>query len=303
MKVILVPAEGHDDSEHALRMAAGVARRFAGRIECFALQMPPLVNLTWDPAGVAIMSGADLDHRRTREEAKRLAARIMSEEEVPLEPLPDESAGDDAREGAPSGMMTTGVAGMGAVSGPAWSWNDKTMAGDAFLGAYGRAFDLTVVCRPRPDGASITTLESALFESGGPILIAPPRRVEKTFGETIAVAWNGSSETARTIAFARPFLRAAKRVVVLADDGGLNDQPSGAMIRRRLAASGVPVELRTIAGGGIRSGETILKEAAALGADLLLKGAYTQSRLRQMIFGGATSQILAKAEIPVFMAH
>ncbi|MCE7030448.1 universal stress protein [Jiella avicenniae] len=287
MKTILVPAESHDDSEHALRMAAAVARRFAGRVECFALQMPPLVNLTWDPAGVAIMSGADLDHRRTREEARRLAARVMSDEEVALEPLPDESAGDDT----------------GAVSGPAWSWNDKTMAGDAFLGAYGRAFDLTVVCRPRSDGASITTLESALFESGGPILIAPPRRVSSDFGETIAVAWNGSSETARTIAFARPFLRAAKRVIVLADDGGLNDQPSGAMIRRRLAASGVPVELKTIAGGGIRSGETILKEAAALGADLLLKGAYTQSRLRQMIFGGATSQILAKAEIPVFMAH
>ena len=87
MKAILVPAESHDDSEHALRMAAGVARRFTGRIECFALQMPPLVNLTWDPAGVAIMSGADLDYRRTREEARHLAARIMSEEAVALEPL------------------------------------------------------------------------------------------------------------------------------------------------------------------------------------------------------------------------
>lgn len=295
MKTILVPAEGHDDSEHALRMAAEVARRFSGRIECFALQMPPLVNLTWDPAGVAIMSGGDLDHRRIREEARRLAARVMSEEDVALEPLADEptdeeTAPAEAAWGDPNHRA-------------AWTWNDKTMAGDAFLGAYGRAFDLTVVCRPRPEGASITTLESALFESGGPILIAPPHRVERGFGETIAVAWNGSSETARTIAFARPFLRAAKRVVVLADDGGLNDQPSGAMIRRRLAAGGVPVELKTMPSGGIRSGETILKEAAALGADLLLKGAYTQSRLRQMIFGGATSHILAKTELPVFMAH
>jgi nucleotide-binding universal stress UspA family protein len=40
-----------------------------------------------------------------------------------------------------------------------------------------------------------------------------------------------------------------------------------------------------------------------VGADLLIKGAYTQSRLRQMIFGGATSHVLAHARLPVFMAH
>lgn len=291
MKAILVPAESHADTEHALRMAADVARRFTGRIEIFALQMPPLVNLTWDPAGVAIMNAADFDHRRARDEARRLAARIMQEEDVALEPVPEEPAG-----GAPAPIEA-------AATAPSWAWNDKAMAGDAFLGSYGRAFDLTVVCRPRGDAASITTLESALFESGGPILIAPPRSVEKGFGETIAVAWNGSSETARTIAFARPFLRAARRVVVLADDGSLGDQPSGALIQRRLAASGVAVELKLMPSGGIRSGEAILREAAALGCDLLLKGAYTQSRLRQMIFGGATSDILSKSDLPVFMAH
>ena len=47
----------------------------------------------------------------------------------------------------------------------------------------------------------------------------------------------------------------------------------------------------------------LLEEAAAANADLLLKGAYTHSRLRQMIFGGATSHILGAAEIPVIMAH
>jgi nucleotide-binding universal stress UspA family protein len=41
----------------------------------------------------------------------------------------------------------------------------------------------------------------------------------------------------------------------------------------------------------------------ASGADLLVKGAYTQSRLRQMIFGGATRHIIMDAKIPVIMAH
>ena len=51
------------------------------------------------------------------------------------------------------------------------------------------------------------------------------------------------------------------------------------------------------------SGETILTEATALGCDLLVKGAYTQSRLRQMFFGGATSHILSNTAMPVLMAH
>jgi nucleotide-binding universal stress UspA family protein len=58
-----------------------------------------------------------------------------------------------------------------------------------------------------------------------------------------------------------------------------------------------------VTGRGSRPGEAILAEAAAVGADLLIKGAYTQSRLRQMIFGGATSHILSAAELPVFFAH
>ena len=47
----------------------------------------------------------------------------------------------------------------------------------------------------------------------------------------------------------------------------------------------------------------ILDECAALGADLLVKGAYTQSRLRQLIFGGATRHIMTNARIPTILAH
>ena len=51
------------------------------------------------------------------------------------------------------------------------------------------------------------------------------------------------------------------------------------------------------------AGETILAKAEELGCDLVVKGAYTQSRLRQMIFGGTTRHILANAKLPVLMAH
>ena len=70
-----------------------------------------------------------------------------------------------------------------------------------------------------------------------------------------------------------------------------------------LEANGIAATEKTVMPRSNRPGEAILAEAAAIGADLLIKGAYTQSRLRQMIFGGATSHILGAAELPVFFAH
>ncbi|MFX4528082.1 universal stress protein, partial [Acinetobacter baumannii] len=46
-----------------------------------------------------------------------------------------------------------------------------------------------------------------------------------------------------------------------------------------------------------------LEAARAEGSDLLVKGAFTRNRLRQMIFGGATSHIMEHADLPVLMAH
>jgi nucleotide-binding universal stress UspA family protein len=70
-----------------------------------------------------------------------------------------------------------------------------------------------------------------------------------------------------------------------------------------LQRNGIPVTPMTVPLEGRNTGEAILGTAQKLGCDLLVKGAYTQSRLRQMIFGGATSHILANAELPVLMAH
>jgi nucleotide-binding universal stress UspA family protein len=148
----------------------------------------------------------------------------------------------------------------------------------------------------------MTTLEAALFESGRPILIAPPRPPE-ALGKNIVIAWNGSTETARTIAFAMPFLAQAERVNVLTVEGGGVLGPTGTEVVRHLGRSGISATAAEVAPGERSVGEAILEEAAAEGADLLVKGAYTHSRLRQMIFGGATSHILDAADLPVFMAH
>jgi nucleotide-binding universal stress UspA family protein len=172
------------------------------------------------------------------------------------------------------------------------------------VSALSRIFDITVFGRPSPPALPSlrVMLEATLFEGGRAILVAPPNP-PKTIGTRVVIAWNCSTETARTVALAMPALQAAEHVTVLTIEGGTVPGPSGSALRNHLIANGVSADELTVAPGSRTTGEAMLGEAQRLGADLMIKGAYTQSRLRQMIFGGATSHILDATEIPVFMAH
>ena len=75
--------------------------------------------------------------------------------------------------------------------------------------------------------------------------------------------------------------------------------PTGQQLCHYLQLSGVPAKPLTVGLNGRLTGEAVLEHADALSCDLLIKGAYTQSRLRQFIFGGTTQY----ATVPVFMAH
>lgn len=186
---------------------------------------------------------------------------------------------------------------------PASHFRADAAAGDADLARHARLFDVAVLGQPDPRAAAPrrSTFETVLFESGRPVLLAPPV-VPETIGDTVVVAWNGSTETARALAFARPLLEDARRIVVLSVEGGMVDGPEGPEVVRALRRVGLKAENRHVAQEG-DAGRSILLECRALGADLLIKGAYTQSRLRQMIFGGATSLIIQMAHLPVLMAH
>jgi nucleotide-binding universal stress UspA family protein len=172
------------------------------------------------------------------------------------------------------------------------------------LGERGRIFDLIVVGRSgetlmRPD---THVMESALFDSGRPVLIAP-QDAPKSIGNAVLISWNGASESARAVAFALPFLHAAGDVLVLEVDGGSVPGPDAQDLRTYLTRHGISSQSKTVAQVGAETGQVILDEAASFGADLIIKGAYTHSRLRQMIFGGATKHLLAASPMPVLMAH
>jgi alkanesulfonate monooxygenase SsuD/methylene tetrahydromethanopterin reductase-like flavin-dependent oxidoreductase (luciferase family) len=131
-----------------------------------------------------------------------------------------------------------------------------------------------VIGRPGNRGARMTAVESALFDSGRPVLMAPPTP-PATLGETVLIHWNASTETARNMLFAMPVLRKAKRVSLIAVEGAMVPGPSIKDAVGYLEANGIAATDKTVTGRGNRPGEVILAEAAAVGADLLIKGLET----------------------------
>ena len=278
MKTILVPTEKSDLMGATLETALLFAKRFDGYIEGFALR-----------AAISDFVAADLIVADAWAVAETRDAELAKEARAVFENF----------------MAARGVPQMAAGgASPSYGWTESDAARDAFVGSYGRVFDVIVFGRPGsyPAGSSMAAVEAALFESGRPILIAPPTPPAQ-LGENIVIAWNRSTETARVTAFAMPLLHRAKKVTVLTVSNWMVPGPEGADLARHLQRNGIAAEALNVEAGNLSAAERILQQATELGCDLLVKGAYTQSRLRQMIFGGATSHILAKTTVPVFMAH
>jgi len=202
-------------------------------------------------------------------------------------------------------MRQHGVSAAKTGDTPWFGWFDEVSPGEALVGSHGRAFDVIVMGRPGADTQASyqRAIESALFESGRPVVLAPPA-APKQIATNIMIHWNGSTEQARANAFAMPLLRLAKRVTVLTVHGGQDvPGPSADQVRKQLRYNGIAAEPASVEVEGRSTGEAVLAAAAAEGCDLLIKGAFTRNRLRQMIFGGATSHIMHHADLPVLMAH
>jgi nucleotide-binding universal stress UspA family protein len=278
MKAILVPTEHHASMASALDTALLLARKFDSCIEGFPLRPGVADLVAMDPdSGLTMVAVKENDAELVRhtEEVFRI---FMDQHQVPQQ------------SGGPTALS--------------WTWHSDTPSGHDYVGSYGRVFDIIVLARPGPEwqSPSMVTLESALFESGRPVLIAPPA-APRSLATNVLIAWNCSTEQATTTAHAMPLLRLAERVTIVTVEGATVAGPSGEQMAASLRLNGIMAEPVTMKPGKRTAGETLLSKADELGCDLIIKGAYTQSRLRQMIFGGTTRHILANAKLPVLMAH
>src|SRR5580692_7957265 len=281
----LLAVIGDGNAGPVLEASLMAAQRFNGHIVGLHSLTTEYAVVFGGEMGFSISSEVDRTLEREghdrRDQARRLFREVMNHHSVPVG-------------GAPPGY-----------EGPTASWREEDGRQNAIVGMTGRVYDLIVVEQPEKL-ASIAeaTLEDALFESGRPVMMVPKRSLP-TLGEVVAIAWNGSTETAVTVAMGMPFLKQARKVVVVTVGPQHMPEPGpeGEELARTLERHGMDVSVRTAHGRQKAQGESFLKEAMAAGADLLLKGAYTQSRIRQMIFGGGTRHIIMEAKIPVLMAR
>ena len=279
MKTILVPTEDDDAMSSALETALILARRCDSYIEGFALRWKIAEFVSADMMGAVVVQA---DHREiTRMETQ---ARAIFESFMQKHGVPRSTASTDSL---------------------SFGWLDNAPEGDAFVGSHGRVFDVIVMNRSgrNTTGLRNRAINASLFESGRPILLAPPSPPAQ-IGTNVLIAWNRSTEQARATALAMPLLQKADRVTVLTVIGGTDvSGPSAEQLVRYLRRNRIVTDLKTAELNGRSTGETVLAMAQSLGCDLLIKGAYTQSRLRQMIFGGATQHVLENAVIPVLLAN
>ncbi|MDX2234184.1 MAG: universal stress protein [Hyphomonadaceae bacterium] len=175
---------------------------------------------------------------------------------------------------------------------------------------HARYADVAVMARPQEDrGADLRLdmIEGVLFHAGRPVLVAPPDWTAQPLGKTVVIAWDASREATRALAEARPFLAQCGKAVVITVDArpkafGHGEQP-GLNIAAHLKRRGVAATVINIESGDRPVARALLEEARTQGADLMVMGAYAHSRLREMVFGGATRELLESATLPLLMAH
>ncbi len=190
--------------------------------------------------------------------------------------------------------------------------HEAAQAGADFLAVTGREEDLvaqlarladvTVVPHPEADEdlSSSDALHAVLFDSGRPVMVAPAEP-PAAVGRRVAVAWNGTAESVAAVSAGLPWLRRAEAVRILVSDEYHRRGPLAPALADYLALHGVSTEIATFRSIDREVGAGLLGAAREFGADLMTMGAYSHSRIRQLILGGVTRHVLEHATLPVIM--
>ncbi len=284
IKTILACVSSDDSGQGILETVGRIASRFDSHIEVLHVQA--------DPRGLVPYTGEGMDGSMI-EEIMEVTEKEGGERAVRAKNTFDKFC---QTSGIPIVDLPNGT------TGPTICWRQESGREDEIVAIRGRLFDIVVVGRPVKDSAlpSPITLEAALLDTGRPTLVVPPELPGAT-GDHVAVAWESSPEAAHALGAAIPILEKADKVTLLAADPV--EPPSippeeGVM---RLGWSGVKAEIKRFDANAEEIGAAYLKHAYEAEADLLIKGAYSRSRVRQMILGGRTRHIITATKIPVLL--
>lgn len=169
--------------------------------------------------------------------------------------------------------------------------------GMARMERLSRGCDLIVLRQPETGfGKAKRRIARLLFESGRPVLVLPYILRKAAPVRRVLLAWNGTREAARAAFDALPFMMAADKVEVLTvcafRSGERRPRSEGTDIAEALGRHGINVTTADETAGETAAGAIIENRLADTGADLLVMGAYSHSRLHERVFGGVTQEVL-----------
>ena len=287
IKTVLVPAAGEETDLISFTTALHIARAFSAHIDALHVRVDPValaVAMTTDGSGAPLLPGMieqlerDADAREAK--AKGIFENFCAREDINLldAPAPRKASAASAQ------------------------WHVETGDEARSLAAYGMTADLIVAGRGGKDDATArSVLESALLETGRPLLIPGSGASAAFIGGTVAIGWKPTPQAARAVAASMPFLACAKEVLVMTVEEG-DFRSDSEWLLRNLAWHAITATALTLTPNQRGAAQTFL-DAARDKAQLLVMGGYGHNRLREWIFGGFTQQVLVGAALPVLITH
>jgi nucleotide-binding universal stress UspA family protein len=285
MRSILIPVADRPECHAALQTTFDLAKRLGADVLGCHFRPAPLEAGNWDMADLWTMN-------QTR-----------------AWPVPDDEAASRAALSARSLFESRATAAGFPVSGdpgtaerPHASWEEIAGSPPDLMPALGGMSDLIVVSRAPEQGGEKAwiVLTSAVLESARPVLVLP-QKPSATSARRIAIAWNRGRTETLALHAALPLVKAADDVVLLTVGHGRGRGSTHEQIRRWLGRHGVDARAKQM--DGANEALALVESARGEGADVLLAGAYTRGRFREMVFGGVTEYLIAKTDMPVLLMH
>src|SRR3984893_7307847 len=185
----------------------------------------------------------------------------------------------------------------------------KTIGASAplILSTLARRFDLSVFMQSAPNGGdNDDMIETSLFQCGRPLIVVAHIQKDGLKLDHLVCCWDGSSAAARAINDALPLLVKATAVdllIVLNEKTNNTNVIRGAEMAKHLARHDVKVQIETVPAADIDVTNAILSYVADNSATLIVMGGYGHAKLREVILGGVTRDMLKSMTVPVFMSH
>jgi nucleotide-binding universal stress UspA family protein len=285
VKAILLPLSEADAPEAVLETALSLAQRFQAHLDVLYVRRNPRNLLPYATLGLskhmreAVVQAAEQNALTLATQTRDLFKAVCGRAQVAVVESRDDGA--DRASAA---------------------WREATGQEDSILAVRGRLSDLIVLPGPIPVSPPPAVAEAALKATGRPVLIAPPRS-EKVIASHVGIGWNGSAEAARAVGAAMAYLHSADDVTVFTCARHEDIDPPPQALVEYLGWHGVAATVKTVEAQDPSVGHALLEASRTAGVNLLVVGGYSRSRLRELVFGGVTSHLLASADIPVFMVH